>query len=76
VLALGEAGRPEGLHALRSLEKARDARLRDAVVDAIRTLQSRAAVSISAADARDVAARVLRARGRERAFQFEFAEDP
>ena len=76
VLALGEAGRPEGLHALRSLEKARDVRLRDAVADAIRTLQARAAMSLTTGDSRDVAARVLRARGRERAFQFDFAEDP
>jgi HEAT repeat protein len=75
VLALGETGRAEGLRALRGLEKARDARLRAAVADALRTLQTRAAAVLTDGAPRDATARVLQARGRERAFQFEFAEE-
>jgi hypothetical protein len=75
VLALGETGRPEALHALRSLERARDTRLRDAVTEAVRNLHNRAESSPNDDDPRAIAARVLRARRGESAFHLEFAEE-
>jgi HEAT repeats/PBS lyase HEAT-like repeat len=75
VLALGETGRPDALHALHSLERARDARLRDAVADAVRNLHNRAASLQTDDDPRVIAARVLRARRGESAFHLEFAEE-
>ena len=75
VLALGETGRSEALHSLHALERARDARLREAVAESIRTLRTRAAAALVDEDPRAIAARVLRARSGERAFHLEFAEE-